>query len=312
MSASFATAFAPATVANVAVGFDILGFSMDQVGDRVTVSRDDGSRGVTVESITGVVTELPRDATRNTASVALRAMLDELKPGCGLRVAIDKGIPLGSGMGGSAASAVGAVVAADALLKARLSPEKLLEFALAGESAASGSAHADNIAPCLYGGLTLALSLDPLTIVRIPTPPELRCVLVHPHLKIETRQARAILAPTLLLKEHVHQSARLAGFVSACHRGDLGLLSQSMIDGVIEPQRASLIPGFYDAKNAAIASGALGFSISGSGPSVFAWTSSPAEAERVRAAITGAFEARKIDVDSWIAPVTAPGARIVP
>lgn len=306
-----ATAFAPATVANVAVGFDILGFSMNQAGDRVTVSRDDRSTEITVESITGVVTEIPRDARKNTASVALQAMLDEIKPGFGIRVTIEKGIPLGSGMGGSAASAVGAVVAANALLDTPLPPAKLLEFALAGETAASGSAHADNIAPCLYGGLTLALSLKPLRIVQIPTPPELYCVLIHPHMKIETRHARAILKPSLLLKEHVHQSANLAAFISACHSGDIELLSSSMIDCVIEPQRASLIPGFYDAKNAAIDQGALGFSISGSGPSCFAWTASKEIAERVQAAVTRVFDVQNIGVDSWISPVAGPGARVV-
>jgi len=309
MSAS-ATAFAPASVANVAVGFDILGFSMDLVGDHVTVIADKTQNGVIVDSITGVVTELPRDARKNTASVALQAMLDELKPDHGFRVSIQKGLPLGSGMGGSAASSVGAVVAADALLKSRLAPEQLLKYALAGETAASGSAHADNIAPCLYGGLTLVLSLDPLRIVRIPTPPELHCVLVHPHIKVETRHARSILKPTLLLQEHVHQSAHLAAFISACHSGDLSVLSASMIDLLIEPQRAELIPGFYEAKSAAIAQGALGFSISGSGPSVFAWAASKNASERVRSAITRVFDGLHIGADSWVAPVHCGGARV--
>lgn len=306
-----ATAFAPATVANVAVGFDLLGFSISQVGDRVTVTRDDSSKSVSVESITGVVTEIPRDASKNTAAVALQAMIDGLGLAHGFKVSIEKGIPLGSGMGGSAASAVGAVVAANATLDQPAPPLELLKFALAGEAIASGAAHADNVAPCLYGGLTLALSVTPLRIVPIPTPPELQCVLVHPHLEVETRHARSILKPTLLLQEHVRQSANLAAFVSACHSGDLDLLATSMIDLVIEPQRANLIPGFYDAKNAAFEQGALGFSISGSGPSVFAWTASKNAAERVRAALVRVFDAQKIGADSWVAPVTAPGARIV-
>lgn len=306
-----ATAFAPASVANVAVGFDILGFSMNLAGDKVTVTEDRAQKGVVIDSITGVVTELPRDARKNTASVALQAMLDELKPDFGFRVSIEKGLPLGSGMGGSAASSVGAVVAANALLKTGLSREQLLKYALAGETAASGSAHADNIAPCLYGGLTLALSLDPLRIVQVPTPPELQCVLVHPHIKVETRHARSILKPTLLLQEHVHQSAHLAAFISACHSGDLELLSASMIDLLIEPQRAELIPGFYQAKSEAISQGALGFSISGSGPSVFAWTASKNASERVRAAIERVFAAHKIGVDTWIAPVRCEGAQVL-
>ena len=200
-------------------------------------------------------------------------MLDELKPGFGFRGLDRKGHParLGHGWLGGLGRGRGRRGQAPCSTS-RLPPEQLLKFALAGEAVASGAAHADNIAPCLYGGLTLALSLEPLRIVSIPTPPGLECVLVHPHIKLETRHARAILKPTLLLQEHVHQSAHLAAFISACHRGDLELLSGSMIDLVIEPQRAELIPGFYEAKSAAIAQGALGFSISGSGPSVFAWT----------------------------------------
>lgn len=305
-----ATAFAPATVANVAVGFDLLGFSMSHVGDKVTVERVEAP-GVTVAGITGVVTELPLDSTKNTASVALLAMTRELQLPFGFKVSIEKGIPLGSGMGGSAASAVGAVVAANAVLDRPIPPLELLKFALAGETSASGSAHADNIAPCLFGGLTLSFSVSPLKIVPIPTPPELMCVLVHPHLKIETRHARSILKPTLMLHEHVRQSANLAAFISACHRNDFELIAASMIDLVIEPQRASLIPGFYDAKNAAVDQGALGFSISGSGPSVFAWTASRNAAERVRAAILRVFAAEKIGADSWVAPVLGPGAQII-
>jgi homoserine kinase len=305
-----ATAFAPATVANVAVGFDLLGFSMGHVGDKVTVERVDAPT-VTVAGITGAVTEIPRDPDKNTAAVALQAMIKELALPFGFKISIEKGIPLGSGMGGSAASAVGAVVAANALLDRPIPPLELLKFALAGEAAASGSVHADNIAPCLFGGLTLCFSVDPLRIVPIPTPPELMCVLVHPHLKIETRHARSILKPTLLLREHVRQSANLAAFISACHRNDFELMSASMIDLVIEPQRASLIPGFYDAKNAAVEQGALGFSISGSGPSVFAWTASRNAAERVRAAILRVFAHEKIGTDSWVAPVMGPGAQII-
>ena len=204
------------------------------------------------------------------------------------------------------------MVAANALLTTPQPPEKLLEFALAGEEVASGSAHADNIAPCLYGGLTLTLSLDPLRVVQIPTPPEVQCVLVHPHLTVETRHARSILKPSILLAEHVHQSAHLAAFISACHRGDLGLVKSSMIDILIEPQRAALIPGFYEAKSAAIDQGALGFSISGSGPSVFAWAASKEGAEKIRRAIVAAFQAQNTAADSWISPVQSKGARVIP
>ena len=309
------TAFAPATVANVAVGFDILGFSMDQVGDKVTVERTGKPTEIVVESITGVVTEIPKDPSKNTAAVALRAMVDALGLDHGFRIWIEKGIPMGSGMGGSAASAVGAVVAAAALLDRPandpISALKLLEFAVIGEEAASGAKHADNVAPCLLGGLTLVLSALPARVVPIPAPEGVYCVLTHPHLKIETRYARSVLRPQLLLAEHVRQSAHLGALIAACFRSDIELIRSSLIDTLIEPQRAGLIPGFDEAKAAAMAQGALGFSISGSGPSVFAWTSSQNAAERVRAAVGRAFEAQGLAVDAWIAPLGQQGARVL-
>jgi homoserine kinase len=310
-STQTATAFAPASIANVAVGFDILGFAMDQVGDRVTVARLPNVRDVSVRSITGVVTDLPFDARKNTAAVALLAMIEKLELSFGFEVSIHKGIAMGSGMGGSAASAVGAVVAANALLERPLSTTRLLEFALAGEAAASGAIHADNVAPCLYGGLTLSLSVDPPHIVQVPLPAGLQCVLVHPHLEVETRRARAILEPMVPLQAHVHQSAHLAAFVAACHRGDLELLQASMKDLIIEQQRASLIPGFYEAKKAAMARGALGFSIAGSGPSVFAWAASTESAGRILEAIGEVFSAHQIPTDTWICPVQGTGARVL-
>jgi homoserine kinase len=305
------TAFAPATVANVAVGFDILGFAMPVVGDRVTVEVVPGSREIEITSITGVVTELPRDAAKNTATVALQTLIDEHGLKHGFRVSIEKGITMGSGMGGSAASAVGAVVAGAHASGLSLTREQLLKCALDGEAVASGAVHADNVAPCLYGGLTLAISTDPVRIVRIPTPPELLCVLVHPHLKVETRHARSILKPQILLREHVLQSAHLAGLITGCHQGDIELIRSTLIDILIEPQRSVLIPGFDDAKVQAIDQGALGFSISGSGPSVFAWTSSRNAAERVKIAIVRAFEHHKIAADAWIGPVGGAGAHVI-
>lgn len=311
LSRETATAFAPASVGNAAVGFDILGFAMDQVGDHVTVVRVPNSHGVRVLSIDGVVKDLPLDSRKNTAAVALHAMIQKLELDFGFEVSINKGISMGSGMGGSAASAVGAVVAANALLDQPLAPDRLLEFALEGEAAASGAKHADNVGPCLYGGLVLALSVEPARIVNIPVPSEVSCVLVHPHLQVETRHARAILKPTLSLHDYVEQSAHLAAFIAACHQSDLDLLRASMKDLVIEPQRAALIPGFYEAKNAALAQGALGFSISGSGPSVFAWAPSKVSARCILEAVSEVFAGLKIPVDSWVCQVQGVGARVI-
>lgn len=305
------TAFAPATVANVAVGFDILGFPFEQVGDHVTVERLDSYKDVIVEKISGVVVDIPKDPAKNTASVALRTMISALKLPFGFRVSIKKGIPLGSGMGGSAASAVGAVVAANALLDQSVANDRLLHFALAGEAAASGDLHADNIAPCLYGGLTLVLSTAPAQIIQIPLPDGIVCVLVKPHIKIETRHARSILKPQILLSEHVRQSAHLGAFIAACFRSDHALIKASLVDSLIEPQRASMIPGFHDAKSAALAQGALGFSISGSGPCVFAWADSFPTAQKVSDAIQVAFKGFGLTSDAWIGPLGKKGARVV-
>lgn len=318
-SAQSATAFAPATVSNVAVGFDILGFAVEQVGDRVTVSKTD-EPSVTVGEVEWGDTvgaaqahaDLPSDPARNTATVGLLALREDLQLPFGFRVSIRKGIALGSGMGGSAASAVGGVVAANALLERPLDAAALLRYALLGEEAASGAVHADNVAPCLFGGLTLVTSVSPPRCVRLPVPRGILAVLVHPRVRVDTRTARGLLRPDVPLADHVRQSASLAGFVAGCYTDDLGLVSESFRDLVIEPQRAPLIPAFAQVKAAALAAGALGASISGSGPTVFAWVNTPEVAERVRAAMARAFkEHGALDTDSWVSPVSTQGARIV-
>jgi len=306
-----ATAFAPATVANVCVGFDVLGFAVEGVGDRATVTRTDEDGVVGVDSITGVVTDLPTDSRRNTASVAIHALLEGRKPGRGFRVALHKGIPLGSGMGGSAASAVAAVVAANQLLDEPLPKSELLRFAAAGEQAASGAPHADNAAPCLYGGLTAVVSTDPLRVVPIPVPEALQCVVVHPHMTIETRQARAVLRDEIRLVEHTRQSMRLCGFVVGCFSGNFDLIAGSMDDLIVEPQRSRLIPGFAEAKAAAREAGAVGFGIAGSGPSVFAWVNSPQCGSAVESAVREAFDRQGLKTDSWAAPIHREGAACV-
>jgi homoserine kinase len=214
-------------------------------------------------------------------------------------------------MGGSAASAVAAIVAANAFLKTPLPPEKQLHYALLGEAVASGAAHADNAAPCLLGGLILTLVSEPLEYVSLPVPRGILCVLVHPHLRVDTKTARGILRREISLSEHVSQSARLAGFIAACYRDDLSLLKRSLTDLIIEPQRAKLVPGFAEAKAEALQAGALGCSLSGSGPSVFAWTDSAKSADRIAGAMVVAFEKAGHSADRWISPVSPSGARIL-
>lgn len=303
------TAFAPATVANVGIGFDILGHAVDEVGDRVRIRRIE-ENVVRIRSITGVVGELPVEPMNNTAGRAVQAMHQALAPGFGFELDIEKGIPLGSGMGGSAASAVAAVVAANALLHAPAAQVQLLKFAMEGEIVASGAAHIDNIAPCLYGGLTLTVGIDNPRVKQIPVPRGLRCVLVHPHMYLGTREARAILNINVTRSDFVWQSANLAGFISGCYSNDLEMIRESFNDVIIEPQRHSLIPGFKDVQRAAMSAGALGCSISGAGPAIFAW-SQIQHAEAVRGAMVAAFAAHDLKSDSWVSLMQNYGARVV-
>jgi homoserine kinase len=303
------TAFAPASIGNVAVGFDVLGHSFQTIGDRVTARRV-SSPGVQISKIGGLVSDLPRDPEKNTAGMAVLAMVRELRLDFGIELAIEKGIPLGSGLGGSAASAVAGVVAANALLREPLSKLELLKFAMKGEAVASGSVHVDNIAPSLYGGLVLTVGIDDPNVKQIPVPPNVRCVLVHPHMTLSTREARQILSRTIDLSNVIWQQANLAGFLTGCFTGDLRLIRASLEDVIIEPQRKVLIPGFEDVKGGAMTNGALGCSISGAGPTIFAWCEVQ-DAERIRDAMVAGFTKHGLGSDAWISTLDAEGARIV-
>jgi homoserine kinase len=304
-----AVAFAPASVGNVAVGFDVLGYSAAVAGDRVRATRT-ARRGVRIAAITGVIVDLPRDCERNTAGMAVAAMTEALDLDFGFELAIEKGIPLGSGLGGSAASAVAAVFAANALLENPLDPLRLLQFAMRGEMVASGTAHIDNIAPSLYGGLVLSVGIDNPHIKQIPVPDVVRSVLVRPHRVLETRGARAILGRTVQLSDVVWQQANLAGFVAGCFTGDLPLIAASLEDVLIEPQRKGLIPGFQTVKDAAMSRGALGCSISGAGPTMFAWAEA-AKADEVRTAMVEAFHGEGVTCDAWVTRIDPVGAMLV-
>lgn len=307
------TVFAPATVANVAVGFDILGFAVAGIGDHVTVMRS-ATPGVTIEGIEGIEDSaaISREAEKNTAGLPLLKMIETLKLDFGFSLRIVKGIPIGSGLGGSAASAVGAVVAANALLRNPLPTAALLRFALEGEAVASGSKHADNVAPCLFGGLTLTGPGEDPDVARLPYPSELFCAVVHPAMKLATRDARDVLSKDVSLKLHIRQSANLASFVAGCCTSDFGLIRRGLDDVIIEPQRAGLIPGFAAVKAAALGAGALGCSISGAGPSVFALAESSAVAVRAQNAMIAAFrDSGSLRARGWVSPILATGAAAV-
>lgn len=304
-----ATAFAPASVGNVGIGFDILGHTFPALGDRVQARRTSAA-GVRIAAIGGVVRDLPLEAAQNTAGMAVLALLELAEPGFGVELEIDKGIPLGSGLGGSAASAVAGVVAANALLDAPRPQLELLRCAMRGEAVASGSVHVDNIASSLYGGLVLTVGIDHPRVKQIPVPPAIRCVLVHPRMFLATREARGILNRSVDLADVVWQTANLAGFLAGCYTNDLAMIRDAFEDVMIEPQRARLIPGFAEVKRAALERGALGCSISGAGPSVFAWCEE-AQAEAIRAAMVAGFAREGLESDHWIAAIEPEGARIV-
>ena len=301
------TAFAPASIGNVGVGFDILGHTITGPCDHVSVRRID-ERVVRIAAIRGNATPLPLEAERNTAGAALIAMRRALALPFGFEIEIDKGIPFGSGMGGSAASAVAALVAANGLLDAPLSREALYPFAMDGEAVASGGRHGDNVGPMLLGGLVLATA-DRL--VRIPTPPDLHCVLVHPHASLETRAARAALKGAYALHEFVAQSANLALLLAGCYSNDIDLIRAGLNDVLIEPRRAALVHGFAAVKQAALDSGALGVSISGAGPSAFAWCTDAAGAAITGARMQDAFAVAGLGSDVWISSVAGPAAGVV-
>jgi homoserine kinase len=302
-----ARAFAPASVGNVGVGFDILGHSMAGAGDRAEVRMID-EPVVRIAAIDGAVTDLPRDPRRNTAGMALLALREALSLPHGFELILHKGIPLGSGMGGSAASCVAALVAANALLDRPLSREALYPFALEGEAVASGSRHGDNLGSMLLGGLVLATH-DRL--LRIPVPRDWHCALVHPHCVLETRRARAALAGDYALDAFVAQSANLALVLAGCFRGDAALVRDGLRDVLVEPRRAALVPGFARVKQAALDQRALGASISGGGPSVFGWYEDRKDAEAAAAAMQGAFASEGLQSDAFVAPIESPAAALI-
>lgn len=306
MSIARAAAFAPASVGNCAVGFDLIGHALEGPGDRVIATRT-AARGVRIDAIRGLPIELPRDVEKNTAARAVASLLNAVNTDYGIALEIEKGIALGSGMGGSAASAVAALVAANALLDAPMPREALYPHALEGEFAASGGRHGDNVAPSLLGGLVLA-SHDRL--VRLPVPPGVQVLLVHPDLIVETRVARERLRAPYAIGDFVRQSEALALFLSGLYTNDLVLIRAGLKDVLVEPRRADLIPGFAAVKQAMLDHDALGASISGAGPSVFGWFASRAAAEAAQQDAVRAFADAGLSARAYLSPLAAAGARI--
>ncbi len=305
--------FAPATVANVAVGFDILGFAIDRPGDEIVASFNPDRKGLRITKITGTGDKvLPLEVEKNTAGVAALRLLEHLgKADLGIDLEVHKRMPFGSGLGSSAASAAGAVVAVNELLGAPLSRESLLYFTVLGEEVADGSFHADNVAPSLVGGIVLIRSNESLDVHKLPVPENLYVTVVHPEIEILTRDARAVLSDQVPLKTAIRQMGSLASFITALYTNDLPLLSRSLKDFIVEPQRKQLIRGFDAVQAVALEKGALGCSISGAGPSVFALCDSGYLAQAVGQGMQEAFAAVGVESQVYVSPINQQGVTIL-
>jgi homoserine kinase len=305
-------AFAPASIGNVAVGFDMLGLALDGAGDRVIARRKD-EPGISVSEVLGLDGAphpyLSKDPEHNTASIAAKALWNDYGDDHGVDLKIHKGVPLQSGMGSSAASAVAAAYAVNQLLGTPLQTENLLPYALAGEQYASGGLHADNVAPSLLGGMIFCPSALLPDTVRLPVPAGVSAVLIHPELQVNTAQARRKLAKAYTMDQWLEQQAYFGGFVAACAASDLELIRKTLKDVIIEPQRASAVSCFAAVKEAAERGGALGCSLSGSGPSIFALCEH-GKASNLATAMEQACRSLGIDCQSWVSPMDAQGARL--
>lgn len=303
-------AIAPATVANVTCGFDIFGFAVEQPFDEVVLTLKD-EPGVVLTKIYGDEGRLPLSADKNTAGVAVNEFLKAIDSSKGVTIELTKNLPLGSGMGSSAASSVAALVAINHLMGEPMKRIDLLPFAMEAERIACGSGHADNVAPSLLGGFVLVRGYDPLDVVSVPTPEDLFCTLVHPQLELKTEDSRRVLKVSVPLKEAVRQWGNIAGLVAGLMKPDYDLISRSMHDYIVEPIRSVLIPGFEQIKEAVLKAGALGSGISGSGPTIFALSKDLVTADRVGKIIQKEFERFNVGSEIYVSKVNPGGATIL-
>lgn len=303
---SSVTVSAPATIANLVCGFDILGMALKEPRDTLQVSIT-GSPGIQITNNDDF--DLPSDPMQNVAGVALQAMLNEYPHAAGFNLISHKQIKPGSGLGSSAASAAGAVVAANILLDQYFSMEQLVQFAMVGEELASGVRHADNVAPCIYGGITLIRSLEPTDIIPL-TVPELFVTVIHPQIEIKTSDARQILRKSVLLKDAIVQWGNIAGLVTGFLKNDHALISRSLTDILIEPVRSILIPGFKEIKTSCVQAGALGGGIAGSGPSIFMLSANKQTAMDVQTNMKEIYQRLGIDYNVYVTTISSQGVRI--
>ncbi len=303
--------FAPATVANVACGFDVMGFALETIGDTITVIKTD-SPGLKITEITGCE-GLPTNPEKNVATVAVQALLDSLddKPEFGFEFKLAKNVTGGSGLGSSASSSSAAVYAVNELLNKPYTKKELVAFAMEGEKAASGLPHADNVAPSLLGGFTLVRDYNPLDVIELDYPKELYASIVHPQIEVKTSDSKKILKRQITLKDAITQWGNVGGLVAGLAKGDYALIGRSMKDVIAEPVRSMLIPLFKEAKQSAFDEGALGCSISGSGPSIFALSKDKSIAEKVASGFKTIYESNDIDANIYVSGVNSIGAEVI-
>jgi len=303
--------FAPATVANVVCGFDVLGFAVNEPGDEV-IMRITDKQGITISKITGDDGRLPLNPAKNTVSVSVQHYLQSIdRMDIGLDIELHKKMPIGSGLGSSSASTVAGLFAIKTLLGDDTDPSTLLPFAMKGEEMACGHGHADNVAPALLGGFVLIRSYEPLDVVRLPHPAGLWCAIVFPDVDVPTREARQIIRNKILMKDAVTQWGNIAGLVSGLFMQDIDLIGRSMKDVLVEPVRSMLIPDFYAMREMAMELGAVSFGISGSGPSVFAFTKDEETAKRITHKLQQHLTSIKIGSNGYVSTINDAGPRVI-
>lgn len=300
--------FCPATIANLSCGFDVLGLCLDTIGDEMIIRKSSRS-GITITKIVGA--NLPLQTENNVAGVAALAMLEETDTDCGFEIEIYKNIKAGSGIGSSAASAAGAVFGINRLLGMPFSDKELVRFAMQGEKLASGSAHADNVAPALLGGFTLVRSYSPLDIIKIESPDEMFATVIHPQIELKTSDARSVLKNNISLKSAIIQWGNVGGLIAGLYTKDYALIGRSLHDEIVEPVRSVLIPAFDSIKTATMQNGALGCGISGSGPSIFALSKGKETAEKVAVAMSAIYADINLPYETHVSKINDQGIKII-
>ncbi len=300
--------FCPATIANLSCGFDVLGLCLDAVGDEMII-RKTSQKGIKISKIIGA--DLPLETEKNVAGVAALALLNAIDSDFGFEIEIYKKIKAGSGIGSSSASAAGAVFGVNELLGNPFSRKELVHFAMQGEVLASGSAHADNVAPCLLGGFTIVRGYNPLDVIKIKSPDELYATVIHPQIELKTSEMRAVLQPMISLKSAITQWGNVGGLIAGLYTNDYELIGRSLHDEIVEPLRGKFIPHFDTVKKAAIDNGALGAGISGSGPSIFALSKGKETAEKVAKVMTEIFQATTIPFEIYVSKINDEGVKII-